>query len=133
MTFALSLWKDEATNYFSPYKCFYENAPQASSSQAYNPSPFQLFTGTFYRRANYSLPKQVPSRACYYILRAKCIRSQALYFLYLSHPPELIGKGWKRSYDKWSDDEEIYFLSVIWPTLVLNVSKQWELIPTSND
>ena len=25
-----------------------------------------LFTGTFYRQANYSLPKQVPSRACYY-------------------------------------------------------------------
>ena len=59
------------------------------------------------------------------IVRAKCIRSQALYFLYLSHPPELTGKGWKRSYDKWSDDEEICFLSIIWPTLVLNVSKQW--------
>ena len=82
------------------------------------------------------------------ILRAKrSLRSQALYFLYLSHPPETEKEG-KRSYDRTklpagrrllfpllheeaTDDEELMF-SGIWPTLVLNVSKQRQLTPTSN-
>ena len=42
--------------YSSPFQRFYENPIQASNSQAYDPSPFQRFTGTFYRRDNYSLP-----------------------------------------------------------------------------
>ena len=133
----------------SPFQRFYENPIQASNSQAYDPSPFQRSTGTFYRRANYSLPiypGKYSQRLV--ILRAKrSLRSQALYFLYLSHPPETEKEG-KRSYDRTklpagrrllfpllhaeaTDDEELMF-SGIWPTLDLNVSKQRLLTPTSN-
>ena len=133
MTFALSLRKDEATNYFSPYQRFHENAPQASSSQA----NIILRHFNFLRELSTGESITVyPSKyrhGLVIILRAKCIRSQALYFLISPILLNLTGKGWKRSYDKWSDDEEIYFLSGIWPTLVLNVSKQWQLILTSND
>ena len=128
LTFAFSLWTDEATTTFRHFnvfaKTFYGRAIHKLVILRY----FNVFKGTLYRRANYSLPRH---RHRFVILRAKCsLCSQALYFLYFSHPPES-GKGGKHSYAKWSDYEEIMF-SGFWPTLVLNVSKQRQLTPTSN-
>ena len=98
LTFAFSLWTDEATTTFRPFnvfaKTFYGRAIHKLVILRY----FNAFTGTLYRRANYSLPRH---RQRFVILRAKCsLCSQALYFLYFSHPPET-GKGRKRSYAKW--------------------------------
>ena len=128
LTFALSLWTDEATTTFRHFNVFAKTLYGRAIHKLVILRSFNVFKGTLHRRPNYSLPRQVPSQVCYF--RAKCsLCSQALYFLYFSHPPET-GKGGKRSYAKWSDYEEIMF-SGIWPTLVLNVSKQRQLTPTS--
>ena len=114
LTFALSLWTDEATTTFRHFNVFAKTLYDRAIHKLVILCYFNLFTGTLY---------QGKYRHRFVILRAKCsLCSQALYFLYFSHPPET-GKGGKRSYAKWSDYEEIMF-SGIWPTLVLNVSKQ---------
>ena len=122
LTFSLSLWTDEATTTFRHFNVFAKTLYDRAIHKLVILCYFNLFTGTLY---------QGKYRHRFVILRAKCsLCSQALYFLYFSHPPET-GKGGKRSYAKWSDYEEIMF-SGIWPTLVLNVSKQRQLTPTSN-
>ena len=56
-------------------------------------------------------------------IRAKCgLRSQALYFLYLSHPPET-GKGGKRSYDRTTKSYVLWYLAYF----------SWEVQTTTSD
>ena len=79
LTFAFSLWTDEATTTFRHFnvfaKTFYGRAIHKLVILRY----FNVFTGTLYRRANYSLPRH---RHRFVIFRAKCsLCSQALYFL----------------------------------------------------
>ena len=65
LTFAFSLWTDEATTTFRHFnvfaKTFYGRAIHKLVILRY----FNVFTGTLYRRANYNLPRQVPSQVCY--------------------------------------------------------------------
>ena len=100
LTFPLSLWTDEPTTTVRHFNVFAKTLYDRANHKLVILCYFNLFTGTLY---------QGKYRHRFVILWAKCsLCSQALYFLYFSHPPET-GKGGKRSYAKWSDYEEIMF------------------------
>ena len=64
-----------------------------SNSQAYNPLPFQRFSVITSLQASKLQSAQASIVKGLVILKVKCgLRSQSLYFLYLSHPPEAVGK-----------------------------------------
>ena len=90
---------------------------------------FMVFTEPLHcRRTSSRLHRQALHRLV--ILRAKCIiRIQALCSPYLSRPHETGNRG-KQSFHKWSDEDEKMFPG-IWPSSVLNMSKQRQLTPTN--
>ena len=65
LTFALSLWTDEATTTFRHFNVFAKTLYGRAIHKLVILRYFNVFTGTLYRRANYSLPRQVPSQVCY--------------------------------------------------------------------
>ena len=125
------LWTDEVTTILRHFKVFSKTLYRVLGGlhTFIMLRYFTVFTETVYCRWTSSrLHMQALHR--HVIVRAKCIfRSQALCLLYLSHPPET-GNGRKQSFDNWSDEEEKMF-SGIWPSSVLNVSKQRLLTPTN--
>ena len=95
----------------SSFQGFYENSLRASTSQAYNPAQFQghLFGN--------SLPVSQMQNSAASISEAynnspsQMQSSQASTSSSPSSSPETV-EGGKRSYDKWSDDEEKMLISL---------------------
>ena len=117
----------------SSYQGFYENSLRASSSQGYNPAQFQL------NLFGNSLPVSQMQNSAASISEAhnnppsQMQSSQASTSSSPSSSPETV-EGGKRSYDKWSDDEERMLIS-LWAENIDRINsnqarKAWEDIAT---
>ena len=107
--------------YPSSFQGFYENSLQASTSQAYNPSQFQghLFGNSL--QVSQMQNSALSISEAYNNAPSQMQSSQASTSSSPSSSPETV-EGGKRSYDKWSDDEEKILSS--------QARKAWEDIAT---
>ena len=97
--------------YPSSFQGFYENSLRASPSQAYNPSQFQghLFGNSLQVSQMQNLAASISE--AYNNPPSQMQSSQASTSSSPSSSPETV-EGGKRSYDKWSDDEEKMLISL---------------------
>lgn len=131
--------------YYFPlsFQGFYENFLRTSSSQAYNPPQFQV---NLFR--NSLLVSQMQNSAAsiseaYKNPPSQTQSSQASTSSSLSSSPETV-EGGKRSYDKWSDDEEKMLISLwaenidrinsnqarkAWVDIALHMIENWPFCP----
>ena len=119
--------------YPSSFQGFYENSLRASTSQAYNPSQFQghLFGNSLQVSQMQNLAASISE--AYNNPPSQMQSSQASTSSSPSSSPETV-EGGKRSYDKWSDDEEKMLIS-LWAENIDRINssqarKAWEDITT---
>ena len=119
--------------YPSSFQGFYENSLRASTSQAYNPSQFQghLFGNSLQVSQIQNLAASTSE--AYNNPPSQRQSSQASTSSSPSSSPETV-EGGKRSYDKWSDDEEKMLIS-LWAENIDRINssqarKAWEDIAT---
>ena len=114
--------------YPSPFQRFYENSIQASNSQAYNPSPFQSFYGNSLQ-ANQLQSTQASTVRGLLFSELNAVFA-AKHFIFFISP--ILLKLEKEENDPMIRQRRVKLFSGIWPTLVLNVSKQRQLTPSTN-
>ena len=119
--------------YPSSFQGFYENSLQASTSKAYNPSQFQghLFGNSL--QVSQMQNSAASISEAYNNPPSQMQSSQASTSSSPSSSPETV-EGGKRSYDKWSDDEEKMLIS-LWAENIDRINssqarKAWEDIAT---
>ena len=119
--------------YPSSFQGFYENSLRASTSQVYNPSQFQghLFGNSL--QVSQMQNSAASISEAYNNPPSQMQSSQASTSSSPSSFPETV-EGGKRSYDKWSDDEEKMLIS-LWAENIDRINssqarKAWEDIAT---
>ena len=119
--------------YPSSFQGFYENSLRASTSQAYNPSQFQghLFGNSL--QVSQMQNSAASISEAYNNPPSQMQSSQASTSSSPSSSPETV-EGGKRSYDKWSDNEEKMLIS-LWAENIDRINssharKAWEDIAT---